>query len=211
MARHRANGPSPTSRWEADMAKSKARDCSNGCGVVGQYREGLCGACWIALTRKRRFWSKVDVRGPDECWPWTAGRDKRGYGKFCGSVASRCAWEFSHQRRMRRDRIACHRCGNPSCCNPAHIYAGTDAQNARDRERHGRTASGARNGRHTRPETSPVGTRHGSAKLTDEQVRDIRRIYRGGGISQDEISYRFGVSQSVISGIVRLKGWRHVA
>lgn len=89
------------------------------------------------------FWSKVDRRAADECWPWLGHRNHRGYGRFTrrfGSgtsksrhvPAARMAWELTHLQEFPVGHHACHRCDNPPCCNPAHVFPGTDRDNMRD-------------------------------------------------------------------------------
>jgi hypothetical protein len=95
------------------------------------------------LTRRQRdrFWSNVDARGFDECWLWTGGKDKDGYGKV--------GFDYKHYRAHRvsyalsRDGIdpsllVCHTCDTPSCVNPKHLFQGTVLINNRDRDAKGR-------------------------------------------------------------------------
>lgn len=123
-----------------------------------------------------RFWSKVDNSGgPDACWPWLASRDKDGYGRFSLThekriPAHRFAWELVNGP-MQSDLLACHSCDNPPCCNPAHIFPGTQAVNQADKAAKGRAASGERNGMVKYPE------RCHTTRLTREQVREIRAIF----------------------------------
>jgi hypothetical protein len=85
--------------------------------------------------------------------------------------------------------VVCHRCDNPPCVRPDHLFLGTHQDNDADRDAKGRTANGER---------------IGAAKLTDEQVAEIRRL-RDAGLSQTSIAARYGVSQSHVSRIVNFQ------
>ena len=147
-----------------------------------------------------RFWSKVN-KG-DGCWEWTAALNSSGYGSFgiggkiCG--AHRVAWELTNGP-ITSKQFVCHRCDNPSCVNPDHLFLGDHGVNARDREAKGRGRGAA-----------PLGERNGSAKLTEGQVRSIRLLYRNGERSQADLGRMFGVTQTVIGDLVRRKTWKHV-
>lgn len=93
-----------------------------------------------------RFWSKVDKRGPDECWPWTGGKFWDGYGWFSVAGAKKKAHRVSFFLQHGRWPEPCclHRCDNPGCVNPVHLFEGTHTDNMRDRERKGRGVSSFR-------------------------------------------------------------------
>lgn len=92
-----------------------------------------------------------------------------------------------------------HRCDNPPCCNPAHLFLGTHADNVRDKVNKGRQS------RHSSP-----GEAAGLAKLTNEQVLEMRRLYAEEHIRQVDLAARFGVGQSAVSAILRRRTWSHI-
>lgn len=150
-----------------------------------------------------RFWSYVKRGAPDECWPWTGGRFDKGYGQFRFGKkkvkAHRCAFELTNGH-LPEGKRALHRCDNPPCCNPRHLFAGTDTDNARDRESKGRGSGGI--GLKPMPgESNP------SAKLDSQKVLNIRQR-RKRGASLREIARETGMSQSQIGNIVRGDCWR---
>jgi hypothetical protein len=89
-----------------------------------------------------RFWSKVKLGEPDECWEWTAGHDGRGYGQFWANGRTRrapqVAWEIYNLTEFPKGKGACHTCDNPPCVNPSHIWPGTQKENSHDCVRKGR-------------------------------------------------------------------------
>jgi hypothetical protein len=94
---------------------------------------------------EQKFWNKVNILGADDCWEWRGQRDKDGYGQcaFHGSIrrAHRLAFRFTTGEES---KVVCHRCDNPACCNPHHLFGGTQTDNIRDRDRKGRMARGQR-------------------------------------------------------------------
>lgn len=93
----------------------------------------------------KRFWDKVDQRGPDECWPWLGAiHNKLGHGSFRfdgrARVASRYALMVKLDRPLRAGEKALHDCDNPPCCNPRHVYAGSTLDNYEDATARGRQA-----------------------------------------------------------------------
>jgi hypothetical protein len=91
---------------------------------------------------EQAFWSKVDKRDPDECWPWTGKRNSGGYARLCRGrselSASQIAWRLANGRDFPAGLYALHRCDNPGCVNPAHIRPGTQRENVADMVAKGR-------------------------------------------------------------------------
>lgn len=97
-------------------------------------------------TERQRFWRKVDIRGPDECWPWIAGRDFRGYGRF--RTDERPTWSHIYAleeklgRKLHPGCCSMHSCDNPPCNNPAHLFEGTVRENTEEMWDKGRAKPG---------------------------------------------------------------------
>jgi ribosome-binding protein aMBF1 (putative translation factor) len=152
-------------------------------------------------SKQPRFsWLRVDCKGPDECWPWRGSKNCWGYGQCSldGRTvnASRAAYITA---KGPSGLVVCHQCDNPACCNPAHLFAATQAENLADCRAKGR-------------QRYRFGADHHrvGAKLTPELVREARRLYAS-GVSQSEIGRRWGIHSSVISRAVRGENWSHVA
>lgn len=114
-----------------------------------------------------RFWSKVQSGDENECWNWMCGRLISGYGMFYlqrkNLKSHRVAWALSNNDNP-GDHLVCHRCDNPRCCNPAHLFLGSHSDNIQDMlaKNRGNFASGDRHGSRTRPESRATGDRNGS-------------------------------------------------
>lgn len=135
------------------------------------------------------FWSKVNVGTANECWPWRAGKNAGGYGRFGNEKAHRVAYRLWNNEEPGA-LFVCHRCDNRACCNPAHLFLGTAADNNEDAKSKGRA-------------NAPRGETHPRAKLTSEQVTEIRASTERG----IDLAKRYGVATSTISEI-RSYRWR---
>lgn len=148
------------------------------------------------------FWSHVETGRLDECWIWKgAKRGKTTYGLCIFRGKKQSAHRVSYQINIGpipEGLEICHRCDNPSCVNPAHLFAGTHTDNMRDMSRKGRN-----------PAFFKQGERHPLSKLTKEKVLDIRRLIRA-GMPLRAIAERHGVSEPAISYINTGETWSHV-
>lgn len=157
-----------------------------------------------------RLNAKVDRSGgPDACWPWTGsgGRARGGgvYGhlKLRDVVVTthRLAWELANGP-IPPGMFVCHRCDNPPCCNPAHLFLGTATDNARDRDAKGRQ-------RNVRPFGN--GSANHAARLSEDQVRLILSMANS-GLSYRAIARKAHaqVLPQTIGKIILRQRWRHV-
>jgi hypothetical protein len=120
--------------------------------------------------------------------------------------------------------IVCHSCDVPTCCNPAHLFSGTYADNNADASAKGRLACGDRSGARLHPERLARGDANGSrlhperlrrgsmaarSRLSEEQVRSIRERHAAGGVSMRGLAREYGVSHPAVAAILHGRSWRH--
>jgi len=136
----------------------------------------------------KRFWEKVAVAGPDECWEWTANKNPKGYGRFeirgRKYQVHRISWQLTYGP-IPKGLFVCHHCDNRGCVNPAHLFLGTNTDNMQDSARKGRQAQ----------------------KLTGGEVLKIRELLANGEQSQRSIAKDFGVTESAVSHIKYGERW----
>lgn len=150
----------------------------------------------------RRLANGLDAAGPDSCWEWQRATNQFGYGTLTVDgrriYAHRLAFELYAGMSIPFGMHVCHRCDNPRCINPDHLFLGTRSDNMRDCFAKGRSS--------VKP-VSLIGERNPAAKLNGDDVAKIREMLKSGS-SQLSVARRFGVSQSQVSNIKRGVQWK---
>jgi hypothetical protein len=162
-------------------------------------------ACYRSESNIDRFMRYIDKDGPivaDElgaCWIWMGAVDKDGYGKF-SSVENRYGrahrFSFEYHNGPLGGSFCCHKCDNPGCVNPNHLFAGTHTENMRDSTSKGRGKIGSNNGR---------------AVLSAHDVIAIREAWViSEGITMAGLGRQYGVTAVTIGGIIKRRLWKHI-
>jgi hypothetical protein len=149
------------------------------------------------------FWAKVQRGSAAECWNWQASRKGHGYGVFSVTKsplrgtfrAHRVAYYLTHGP-IGADSVVMHSCDNPACCNPAHLFLGSQQENMADMWRKGRG----------KPGCGVRGEKNRLAKLNEAAIRLIRAS-KCPGI---ELAQNYGVTPTLITRIRKGKAWSHV-
>jgi hypothetical protein len=150
------------------------------------------------MNQVERFWSKVQKT--DGCWIWTASKRHKGYGAFCYSKngvvvqgrAHRFMWEMVYGD-IPAGMFVLHRCDNPACVNPDHLWLGTNQDNVDDMMRKGRHVSGGTYCKRTDSGKWKKGKCHWNYRMSDEKISEIRSD-RKNGLSYGLISKKHSIS-----------------
>ena len=174
---------------------------------VGHYRQHHVGEQlrplqlqYHGLSEYERFFMRVEKKNPNECWNWSGSRtNSKWHGQWRNSagnieLAHRAAWRLM-RCDIPREMFVLHRCDNPICVNPSHLFLGTQSENLKDMWAKGRG----------RPMPSH-GEKHGMSKLTAKSVLEIRES----NLSAKEIASKFGVGTTTIYDIRKRKIWKHI-
>lgn len=184
---------------------------------------------------EERFWKSVKKELGKGCWNWTAAKIC-GYGAFSAlgeQRAHRVAYRL-FVGEIPEGLYVLHKCDNPKCIRPDHLFLGTQQDNVDDKVAKGRqsrlgpngnAATGDQHGSRTKPECRPRGERHGLrihpelaargekigvSKLTVSLVREIRTIYEQRIMDQKQLAQEYGVCQRTINCVVNRITWKHV-
>jgi hypothetical protein len=168
----------------------------------------------LTAMQVQSFWRRVNIGLKTECWNWTKGRKRRGDIGSLGTYGivwfngiqhgcHRVAYMLSHGS-ISSGKIICHTCDNPTCCNPAHLYAGTPTDNVRDATERGRLIH-------------EHGVDRYNAILTEQNVKDIRAAYvkghklRPSSCDMYKLAAKYHVCPNMIFTIIHRQRWKHVA
>ena len=170
----------------------------------GKYCNSVCFHATITKTPLEILWEHVSKT--DGCWEWIGRRNKKGYGLATNSgrllcsgnvvKAHRLSW-FIHNGPIPEGMLVLHRCDNPPCVRPDHLFLGTHQDNLLDSMSKGRRMPNK-------------GELNGRSKLCTDDIPAIRELINS-GISRREISRKYGVNESTIRRIARNRGWTHVS
>jgi hypothetical protein len=174
-------------------------------------------SCWIASTQTfgpktlARFWAKVEKTAT--CWLWNGPLNQtNGYGVITAErqhvLAHRFSWE-AHYGPIPSGLNVCHHCDVRHCVRPDHLFLGTQAENVADMVRKGRHTKGEYSSFRLNPDRIR-GQRNPRAKLTDDQVNEIRRRYAAGGVTQQQLADEFGVNRRWVGEITLRHRWQHL-
>ena len=170
--------------------------------------------------------------GLSQCWVWQGPRCPKGYGVFSflsKPLGTHRVSRIIHYGKIPEGKQVLHRCDNPSCLNPEHLFLGDNKDNVMDRVNRGRGGgnkiTGDNNGMRRHPERLSKGDKHwtrmhpanvqkgethGASKLTESMVYEIRKRYSGGNCYQYELAKEYGVTKALISFITLRKIWKHI-
>lgn len=183
--------------------KIPRRFCSPACGNLS--RRGKSPTPWVD-----RFWARINKEGSlileTRCWEWIgkgARREENTYGLLAvgghQERSHRLSWKL-HRGEIPDGLCVCHRCDNPRCCNPDHLFLGTRGENTLDAHAKGRL----------KPPPHLPGEKSRQAKLTEQQVLEIRRSYASGATTLKGLARIYGVRFTCIHAIVSRRTWQHL-
>lgn len=153
----------------------------------------------ISFRHKKVFRESIN-KIPRGCWEWVGHRFWSGYGRIYIKPkyrrAHRVSWEIKHGE-IPKGMCVCHKCDNPACVRPSHLFLATHAENMIDKKNKNRAYR-------------MKGVEHHQCKLTEKQVREIRKKYVPYKMSTNKLGKIYGVSKATIQAIISSKSWTHL-
>jgi len=162
---------------------------------------------------KNRFFSKVNKT--PTCWIWNGairgGQCEYGNMRINNKrkLAHRLSWEI-HYGHIPNNKFVLHKCDNPICVNPEHLFLGSWDDNNKDRMNKGRSATGKKHGFYLHPECVPKGEKHFFSKLTNKQIIEIRRKHIPWKYSTYKLAKEYNVTAQTIFCIIKNHTWKHI-
>lgn len=160
-----------------------------------------------------RFWNFVDLSDGGPCWTWTGNACADGYGWLKvnnkNKATHRFSYEYFNKISIPYGMCVCHKCDNPPCVNPQHLFLATKGGNNKDRHNKGRDATGDKSGLRLHPECIKRGQDRRNTILNEDKVKQIRELKKHGATLRG-LAHLFGVSHHTIMAIVHGKIWKHV-
>jgi hypothetical protein len=157
---------------------------------------------------KKNFWDQVKIGDANECWEWRGRKNRAGYGALWIVSANFFAHRISFSLEngpIKPGLLICHTCDNPPCCNPSHLFLGTQQDNLKDMYTKGRGKKP--------PLNKGVGFKKGEghfmARLTEEKVVSLRKRYANGE-NAGALSRELGMSKSSIRHLIKRRSWKHL-
>lgn len=196
--------------WPSRLESGRGRYCSKRCSATANVSHLPIRVAKPTpqkpprRPRSETFWQSIDASGgSNACWPWIRARNNTGYGitsfrPIRSKLAHRIAWIITNGPIPDTLNVL-HQCDNPPCCNPSHLFTGSQADNNWDK---------IRKGRHRTPDMR--GASNPAARLTEDDVRAIRTL-RASGASYPSLGARFGISKTMVRNIVLRRAWSHVS
>lgn len=148
------------------------------------------------MALDNRFWSKVDIRGLNDCWEYKSTLSKDGYGRHTIQKNLKKKTYRSHRYALMqcniniKDKLVCHKCDNSSCCNPLHLFVGSALDNMQDKVRKGRQAKGE----------------NLSNKFTEKDIIYIRSC----NLTAKDLAIKYSTTADYIYDIRNYKTWKHI-
>jgi HNH endonuclease len=170
--------------------------------MCGNHLQSFTIGCMVyikKMTVKERFLSHIDKSS--SCWRWKRQLDKDGYGRFWmerkGVPAHRASWMIFKKKEIPKGLFICHKCDNPSCVRPSHLFLGTNSDNIQDAIKKNRMKG-------------PRGEKQHCAIFTTEEVLEIRRMSAEDKINGNRIANHYGVDRHRIYDILKRITWKHI-